>query len=63
MMKSLFKSKSALNEQERMVAYVIRILNEKQHQGIRAVIADYKIPKMVVREATGESYVPQVTAF
>ncbi len=52
-----------MTEQERMVSYVIRILNEKQHEDIRAVIPDCKMPKMVVREATGEGYVPEVTAF
>lgn len=45
-----------------MVAYVIRILKEKQHEDIRAVIPDYKMPPKVVREATGEGYVPEVTA-
>ncbi len=63
MIKSLFKTKPTLNKRERMIAYVIRILNEKKHEGIRAMIPDYKIPQKVVRESTGEGYVPEVTAF
>lgn len=62
MIKSLFKQKSNLTPQERMVAYVIRILNERKHEDIRSIIPDYKMPKRVVRESTGEKYVPEVTA-
>ncbi len=62
MIKSLFKQKSSLTPEERMVAYVIRILNEKKHEDIRSIIPDYKMPKRVVRESTGEKYVPEVTA-
>lgn len=62
MIKSLFKPKSSLTPEERMVAYVIRILNEKKHEDIRSIIPDYKMPKRVVRESTGEKYVPEVTA-
>ena len=62
MIKSLFKQKQNLTPHERMVAYVIRILNEKKHEDIRSVIPDYKMPKRVVRDSTGEKYVPEVTA-
>jgi len=62
MIKSFFKQKSNLTPQEQMAAYVIRILNEKKHEDIRSVIPDYKMPKRVVRESTGEKYVPEVTA-
>ena len=62
MFKSLFKQKSNLTPHERMVAYVIRILNQKKHEDIRSVITDYKMPKRVVRESTGEKYIPEVTA-
>jgi hypothetical protein len=63
MMKTLLKAKQKLTDRERVIAYVIRILNEKQHEGIRALIPDYTMPKKVVREATGEGYIPEVTAF
>jgi hypothetical protein len=62
MIKSFFKQKKKLTPLERMVAYVIRILSEKEHEEIRSVIPDYKMPKRVVRESTGENYIPDVTA-
>lgn len=62
MIKSLFKANPKPTNQDRMVAYVIRILNEKKHEDIRAVTPDCKMPQKVVREATGEGYIPEVTA-
>jgi len=62
MIKSLFKQKQNLTPHERLVAYVIRILNERKHEDIQSIIPDYKMPKRVVRESTGEKYVPEVTA-
>ena len=63
MMKALFKAKPKLTDREHMIVYVIRILDEKKHEGIRAMIPEYTLPKKVVREATGEGYIPEVTAF
>jgi hypothetical protein len=62
MIKSFFKQKPNLTPHERMVAYAIKILNERKHEDIRSVIPNHKMPKRVVRESTGENYVPEVTA-
>lgn len=62
MVRSFFKSKSTSDPRDPIISYVIRILQEKNHINIRAVIADFSMPKKVIRESTGEGYVPEVTA-
>jgi len=62
MITSLFKSKRAKSTRERIIAYVIQVLQEKEHEDIRAVFPDFEHPQRVVRESTGEWYLPEVTA-
>ena len=62
MLKSLFTSKASKSIQNRTLAYVVKILREKNHKDIKAVTSDLPIPKKVVRESTGEGFLPEVTA-
>ena len=62
MFKSLFKFKKAASLRDGMLKYVIRILQEKKHKDIRAIAPDFTMPKRVVRESSGEGYIPEVTA-
>jgi hypothetical protein len=62
MIKSLLKSKGVQPQRDRIITYTIRILHEKKHEDIRAVIPDHPMPKKVVRESTGEGFIPEVTA-
>ena len=62
MIKSLFTSKASKSLLNRSVAYVVKILCEKDHKDIKAVYSDFPIPKKVVRESTREGFLPEVTA-
>lgn len=61
MIKSLLRSKTG-SQRDRIIEYTIRILLEKNHQDIRAILPDHAMPQKVVRESTGEGYIPEVTA-
>ena len=62
MIKSLFQSKKSNSPQEQTILYVTKVLREKSHKDIKAATPEFALPKKVVRESTGEGFIPEVTA-
>jgi hypothetical protein len=62
MLKNLIKSKRSASPRDHITEYVTRILAEKKHEDIKAVISGFQMPQRVVRKSTGEWYIPEVTS-
>ena len=62
MIKNYIKSKFKSSPRDRITKYVARILAEKNHEDIKAVIPGFSMPQRVVRKSTGEWYIPEVTS-
>ena len=62
MLKNLIKSKRSSSPRDSITEFVTKILAEKNHEDIKAVISGFSMPKRVVRKSTGEWYIPEVTS-
>jgi hypothetical protein len=62
MLKKYFKSKLNASPRDHITKYVTRVLAEKKHEDIKAVISGFSMPQRVVRKSTGEWYIPEVTS-
>ena len=62
MIKKYIKSKLSSSPHDRITKYVTRILTEKNHKNISAVISGFSMPQRVVKKSTGEWYIPEVTS-
>ncbi|MBW1699339.1 MAG: hypothetical protein JRH18_14575 [Deltaproteobacteria bacterium] len=63
MLKNFIKSKKSGHVRDRMIKYVTRILTDKQHQEVHAIVSGFKMPQRVLRKSTGEWYIPDVTSY
>ena len=62
MLKNYIKSKLSSSPRDRITKYVTRILADKNHENIHAVISGFSMPQRAVRKSTDEWYIPEVTS-